>query len=222
MRTFWAIAGLKGSKSKTLEDWLRDEYFEQHAKLFHDRPLIWHFWDGRPDGFHALINYHKLDHATLQKLTYSYLGNWIQQQSDDAKADKPGAAERLGAARALQTKLAAILEGEAPLDIFVRWKPFKDQAQGWHPDLNDGIRQNIRPFLLAGDVGKRGAGLFRAIPLALKDKDRGTEPTRPKSDYPWFWCAEAPGTDPTGGKDFVGNRWNDVHLTLARKKEASS
>jgi hypothetical protein len=75
---------------------------------------------------------------------------------------------------------------------------------------------------LAGDVGKRGAGLFRAIPLALKDKDRGTEPTRPKSDYPWFWCAEAPGTDPTGGKDFVGNRWNDVHLTLARKKEASS
>jgi hypothetical protein len=30
------------------------------------------------------------------------------------------------------------------------------------------------------------------------------------------------GTDPTGGKEFVGNRWNDVHLTLARKKEANS
>jgi hypothetical protein len=135
LRTFWAIAGLKGSKSKTLEDWLRDEYFEQHAKLFHDRPLIWHFWDGRPDGFHALINYHKLDHATLQKLTYSYLGNWIQQQSDDAKADKPGAAERLGAARALQTELAKILEGEADpktntgYDIFVRLKPIKTKPK---------------------------------------------------------------------------------------------
>lgn len=215
-------SGLKGSKSKTLEDWLRDEFFEQHSKLFHDRPFIWHLWDGLSDGFHALVNYHKLDHATLQKLTYSYLGNWIQQQSDDAKADKPGAAKRLGAAQALQTKLAAILEGEAPLDIFVRWKPLKGQAQGWQPDINDGIRQNIRPFLLAGDVGKRGAGLFRATPLALKDKDRGTEPTRPKSDYPWFWCEEAPGTDPVGGKDFVGARWNDVHLTLARKKEANS
>jgi hypothetical protein len=221
-RALIAAAGLKGSKSKTLEDWLRDEFFEQHAKLFHDRPFIWHLWDGRPDGFHALVNYHRLDHAILQKLTYSYLGNWIQQQSDDAKADKPGAAERLGAARALQTKLAAILEGEAPLDIFVRWKPLKEQAQGWHPDINDGIRQNIRPFLLAGDVGKKGAGLFRAIPLALKDKDRGTEPERPKKDYPWFWCEEEPGTDPTGGKDFVGNRWNNVHLTLARKKEANS
>ncbi|MFZ3252975.1 MAG: SAM-dependent DNA methyltransferase, partial [Syntrophales bacterium] len=221
-RALIAAAGLKGSKSKTLEDWLRDEFFEQHAKLFHDRPFIWHIWDGSSDGFHALVNYHRLDYATLQKLTYSYLGNWIQQQSDDAKADKPGAAKRLGAAQALQTKLAAILEGEAPLDIFVRWKPIKDQAQGWHPDINDGIRQNIRPFLLAGDVGKRGAGLFRAIPLALKDKDRGTEPTRPKSDYPWFWCEDEPGTAPPGGKEFIGNRWNDVHLTMARKKEAGS
>jgi hypothetical protein len=219
-RAIIAAAGLKGSKSKTLEDWLRDEFFEQHAKLFHDRPFIWHIWDGRSDGFHVLVNYHKLDHATLQKLTYSYLGNWIQQQSDDAKADKPGAAARLGAARALQAMLAAILEGEAPLDIFVRWKSLKEQAQGWHPDLNDGIRQNIRPFLLAGDVGKKGAGLFRAVSLKLNDKDRGTEPNRPKKDYPWFWCEEEPGTDPGGGKDFVGNRWNNVYLTLAFKKAA--
>lgn len=217
-----STAGLKSSKSKNLEDWLRDEFFEQHCKLFHDRPFIWHLWDGLPDGFHALVNYHKLDHAALQKLTYSYLGNWIQQQSDDAKADKPGAAKRLGAARALQIKLAAILEGEAPLDIFVRWKPIKDQAQGWHPDINDGVRQNIRPFILAGDAGKRGAGLFRAIPLALKDKDRGTEPKRPKAEYPWLWCEDAPGTDPKGGKDFIGTRWNNVHLTLARKQKESS
>jgi len=218
-RALIAAAGLKGSKFKTLEDWLRDEFFEQHAKIFHDRPFIWHLWDGRPDGFHVLVNYHKLDHATLQKLTYSYLGDWIRQQDEDAKADKPGAAERLGAARALQVKLAAILEGEEPLDIFVRWKPIKEQAQGWRPDLNDGIRQNIRPFLLVGDVGKRGGGLFRTVPLKLKDKDRGTEPHRPKTDYPWFWCEETPGTDPPGGKDFVGNRWNDVHLTLAAKKK---
>jgi hypothetical protein len=221
-RALIATAGLKGSKSKTLEDWLRDECFEQHAKLFHDRPFLWHLWDGRPDGFHALVNYHKLDYATLQKLTYRYLGDWIRQQDEDAKADKPGAAARLGAARAFQTKLAAILEGEAPLDIFVRWKPLKDQAQGWHPDLNDGIRQNIRPFLLAGDVGKKGAGLFRSVPLALKDKDRGIEPSRPKKEYPWFWYEAQPGTDPSGGQAYIGTRWNDVHLTLARKREASA
>ena len=217
-RALIASAGLKGSKSKNLEDWLRDEFFEQHAKLFHDRPFIWHLWDGRPDGFHALVHYHRLDHATLKKLTFSYLGNWIQQQADDTKAEKPGAADRLGAAKTLQVRLAAILEGEAPLDIFVRWKSIAEQSRGWYPDLNDGIRQNIRPFLLAGDVGKKGAGLFRSVPLSLKDKDRGNEPERAKKDYPWFWCDGEPGTDPVGGKEFVGSRWNDVHLTLARRR----
>ncbi len=221
-RALISTAGMKGSKSKSIEDWLRDEFFEQHAKLFQDRPFIWHLWDGRPDGFHALVNYHKLDHATLQKLAYSHLGDWIRQQDEDAKADKPGAAARLGAARALQAKLAAILEGEAPLDIFVRWKPLNEQAQGWHPDLNDGVRQNIRPFLFAGDVGKRGAGAFRAVPLELKDKGRGTEPQRSKTDFPWFWSEEEPSTDPVGGKVFVGTRWNNVHLTLARKQQAKA
>jgi hypothetical protein len=213
-----ALISAAGAKSKTLEDWLRDEFFEQHIKLFHDRPFIWHLWDGQLDGFHALVNYHRLDHTTLKKLTFSYLGNWLQQQAEDAKADKPGAATRLGAAQTLQKKLAAILDGEAPLDIFVRWKALKDQAQGWHPNLNDGIRQNIRPFLLADDVGKKGAGLFRAVPLKLKDSDRGNEPNRPKEEYPWFWCKEEPGTDPVGGKEFVGTRWNNVHLTLEEKK----
>lgn len=219
-RALIAAAGLKGSKSKTLEDWLRDEFFEQHVKIFLDRPFIWHVWDGRQDGFHALVNYHALDNATLKKLTYSYLGDWIRQQGEDAKADKPGAAERLGSARSLQTNLGAILKGEAPLDIFVRWKSLEEQALGWQPDLNDGIRQNIRPFLLVGDVAKKAAGVFRTIPLKLKDKDRGIEPSRPKDEYPWFWCEQEPGTDPGGGAEFAGNRWNNCHLTLATKEAA--
>ena len=29
--------------------------------MFHQRPFVWHIWDGRKrDGFHALVNYHKL------------------------------------------------------------------------------------------------------------------------------------------------------------------
>ena len=219
-----ASAGKKGSKSKNLEDWLRDEFFAQHCDLFHKRPFIWHIWDGRKDGFGALVNYHMLDHATLQKLTYTYLGNWIHDQESDAKADKPGAAERLGAAQALQADLAKILEGEAPYDIFVRWKTLTDQSIGWHPDLNDGVRLNIRPFIKARDLGKKGAGLFRSKPgSSVKwSKDRGKEPQRPKADYPWFWCEEEPGTDPDGGKEFTGNRWNDVHLTLAKKGDAKN
>jgi hypothetical protein len=217
-------AGVKGKPSTktTLEDWLRDDFFTQHCALFHSRPFIWHLWDGLKDGFHALVNYHRLDHAKLQTLTYTYLGDWIRDQQAAAKADTPGAAERLGAAQALQARIIAILEGEAPLDLFIRWKPLHQQPIGWHPDLNDGVRLNIRPFLLAGDVGPKGAGLFRAKPgIDPRPKpDRGTEPQRPKSDYPWFWCADDPGTDPTGGQAFTGRRWNTAHFTLKTKQDA--
>jgi hypothetical protein len=56
----------------------------------------------------------------------------------------------LDAAKKLQEKLILILNGEAPYDIFVRWKPLSEQPIGWDPDLNDGVRLNIRPFVEAG------------------------------------------------------------------------
>jgi hypothetical protein len=34
----------------TLDDWLRNQFFEQHCKRFQNRPFIWHIWDGRKDG----------------------------------------------------------------------------------------------------------------------------------------------------------------------------
>jgi len=209
-RALITCAGGTGSKSSTLEEWLRDEFFEQHCELFHQRPFIWHIWDGRKDGFHALVNYHKLDHAGLQKLTYAYLGDWIRQQEEDAKADKPGADARLGAARALQAELTKILEGEAPYDIFVRWKQLAKQPVGWHPDLNDGVRLNIRPFVTADILRKR---------VRIKwEKDRGKEPDSDKNEYPWFWCEDEPDTDPEPGRVFTGHRWNSVHLTIQRKR----
>ena len=215
-----ALIAATGSTKTTLDDWLRDDFFDQHCALFHQRPFLWHLWDGRRDGFHALVNDHRLDHATLQKLTYSYLGDWIRQQDADARADQPGAADRLGAALALQTELARILQGEPPCDLFVRWKPLKEQPLGWQPDLNDGVRLNIRPFLLARDVGKKGAGILRAKPNIRWDKDRGKEPPRDKADFPWFWCETEPDIDPVGGPAFTGHRWNNVHFTLARKRVA--
>ena len=45
---------------KTLETWLRDKFFEEHCKLFHHRPFVWHIWDGIKNGFHCLVNAHKL------------------------------------------------------------------------------------------------------------------------------------------------------------------
>lgn len=147
----------------------------------------------------------------LEKLTYSYLGDWTTRQREASRTGETGADERLAAALALQSILAAILEGEAPLDIFVRWKPLEQQAVGWAPDINDGLRLNIRPFL-ARDVagGRLGAGILRTKPNIHWKKDKGKEARRSKNAFPWFW----------EGDRFTGARVNDVHLVLAEKQRA--
>jgi len=155
-------------ESRTLEAWLRDRAFASHAKLFHARPFIWHLWDGRKDGFAALVNYHKLDRQTLEKLAFTYLNWWIERQRADMANGVAGAEARLAAAQELQTKLKVILEGEDPYDIYVRWKPLAEQPLGWEPDLNDGVRLNIRPFVTAGVLRAKLAIHWR--------KDRGKNP----------------------------------------------
>ena len=139
-----------GSKKKNLEGWLRDDFFKQHCALFGSRPFVWHIWDGQRDGFGALVNYHRLDRQTLEKLTYSYLGqDWVERQRAGVRDEVAGADTRLAAALALQRRLEAIIEGEKPFDIYVRWKRFHEQPIGWEPDLNDGVRVNVRPFVEA-------------------------------------------------------------------------
>lgn len=206
-----------GSKANGLDDWLRNDFFEQHCKLFHHRPFIWHIWDGRwRDGFHALVNYHRLAEGgkgrqVLENLTYSYLGDWIIRQQDGVKRGEGGAEERLVAALTLQERLVAILEGDPPFDIFVRWKPIEQQPIGWEPDINDGVRMNIRPFM-AKDLprGRKGAGILRWKPNIRWGKDRGRETRRSQEEYPWFWQ----------DGEFTGDRINDVHLSNEEKRKS--
>ncbi len=184
---------------KSMETWLRDKFFVQHCKLFQHRPFIWHIWDGLHDGFAALVNYHKLDHKTLETLIYNYLGDWISRQKQDITNSVDGAEGKLTAAEQLKKKLELILEGEAPYDIFVRWKPLNKQAVGWAPDLNDGVRLNIRPFIAAGVLR------FNKKPQinVAWEKDRGKD----VESAPWYHL-------------FDGDRINDHHLTLDQKRQA--
>jgi hypothetical protein len=194
---------------KTLETWLREKFFVQHCKLFHNSPFIWHIWDGQRDGFAALVNYHKLDRKNLETLIYTYIGDWINRQKDDIRQSVDGAEERLIAAENLKQRLELILEGEEPYDIFVRWKPIEEQPIGWDPDLNDGVRMNIRPFMSVPDVRKKGAGVFRDKPNIKWNKDRGKD----VESAPWYHLG--PHYD---GKE--GDRINDHHLSLTEKRAA--
>lgn len=192
--------------SRSLSDWLRDKFFEQHCKLFQHRPFIWQIWDGLKDGFNVLVNYHKLDKLGLERLIYTYLGDWIRTQQAGVANGIDGSDIRLAAAQSLKAELEKILEGEKPYDIFVRWKSLEDQPIGWNPDLNDGVRLNIRPFMLAKDMGKKGAGLLRAKPNINWNKDRGKD----VSSAPWYSLGLEYG-------ESEGTRINEHHLSLAEK-----
>lgn len=198
---------LQGKRSRSIEDWLRDEFFEEHCRLFDDLPFIWHVWDGVKDGFHALVNFHKLDGKNLEKLIYSYLGDWTSRQRQDLANGVDGADTRLAAAEYLQGELKKILDGEAPYDIFVRWKPLCRQPIGWDPDLNDGVRANIRPWITAARLYKAAKpGVLRVRPNISFTKDPGKEPIRNPKEFPWF----------NGSTD----RINDCHLSLEEKRRA--
>jgi hypothetical protein len=181
----------RAANDLSLETWLRDRAFRQHSALFHNRPFLWQIWDGQKDGFSAILHYHQLDRATLQKLTYTLLGAWIARR--EAEKDE----RRVEAARILQKKLEAILEGETPYDIFVRWKSLSQQPIGWDPDLDDGVRLNIRPWVEAGVLREEH-------PKGIKwGVDRGKD----VASAPWFRLDK-------------GERNNDRHISLAEKRAA--
>jgi hypothetical protein len=184
-----------GFGGKTLHDWLRDGFFEQHCKLFHNRPFLWHIWDGKKDGFSAIVNYHKFCESRLRDLIYHHLAEWIKRQANAIEKGESGADARHAAALELQKKLKLIHEGEKPYDIFVRWKPVDQQPIGWEPDLDDGVRPNIRPFM--------EADILRKKPNVKWTKDKGRDP----ESAPWFHL-------------FKGDRINDHHLSLEEKRKA--
>lgn len=217
-----------GCAGWSLERWLRDAYFVQHCELFSQHPFVWHIWDGLPGGFGALVSYHRLAAAngegrrTLEKLVYTYLGDWIDRQRADQKAGVEGADARVAAAEHLKRELERILEGEPPYDVFARWKPLHQQAVGWDPDVADGIRLNIRPFMVARPLNARGksACILRVPPKIKWEKDRGKEPSCAKDEFPWFWGWDGQASDFLGDSDFDGDRWNDLHYSRAVKLAA--
>ena len=201
-----ALLASVGATGKGLEWWLREKFFEVHSKTFGDRPFIWHIWDGlKTGGFGALVNYHKLDKKLLETLTYTYLSDWISVQQADVGRKVDGSEERLAAAKKLQDKLKLIIEGAPPYDIFVRWKPLHEQPIGWEPDLDDGVRLNIRPFMTAEVLRHNKKPKLN---IHWK-KDRGQD----VPSAPWYDLGPKKGGNP-------GDRINDHHLTLEEKRQA--
>ncbi|MDR1036703.1 MAG: hypothetical protein LBT40_09060 [Deltaproteobacteria bacterium] len=202
-----------GFAGRSLEEWLRDGFFAQHCRMFRERPFIWQVWDGHRSGFSALINCHKLSHKLLETLVDKHLGLWIDMQKKNARKI-PESKPLLVAAMNLKSRLKTILHGEDPYDIFVRWKSLDQQPVGYRPDISDGVRVNIRPFMTGPDIRVKGAGI-------LRDK--------PDIDWSMDSGKDVPGTDGIPSDEsapwlklFAGKRINDFHLKLSDKQKSGT
>ncbi|MDR1314562.1 MAG: hypothetical protein LBQ12_12950 [Deltaproteobacteria bacterium] len=194
-----------GFENGGLQAWLRDGFFKEHCVAFENRPFIWQIGDGRPDGFSALINYHKLSCQLLSTLNDVYIAGWVKLQEIGISNKEPGAKARQESAKGLMKRINFIMHGDAPLDVFVRWKTFDEQPTSFCPDVDDGVRVNIRPFAIPYVwVGiKKSSGILRDKVNLDWNSDEGDFP--PTSE-PWNTL-------------FKGERVNRHHLTIKEKAE---
>jgi len=161
---------VKGYKSvESIRQWLEEVYFEYHASLYKNRPIIWHIASRQNKGeaaFGALVHYHKFDANRLAKLRGSYLRDAIDLMRREAamaakenrEADRIDWQARLEETQELDRLLEAVQEGrregkeggDKDFRILTPWKSPKERPKGWDPDINDGVKVNIEPLQKAG------------------------------------------------------------------------
>lgn len=152
-------------RAESLTEWLHDVFFETHNALYQQRPLLWHLASSQTrtePGFACLVHAHHFDADALAKLRSVYIRDRIAvlkreaaQAGNDGKADLRfdllALAEEV---EAYDAKLAQLQEGahtgpeggDRDYRILTPWKSPEDRPQGWHPDVDDGIKVNLAPL----------------------------------------------------------------------------
>ena len=152
-------------RAESLAEWLHDVFFETHNALYQQRPLLWHLASSQTrtePGFACIVHAHHFDADALAKLRSVYIRDRIAvlkreaaQAGNDGKADLRldllALAEEV---EAYDAKLALLQEGahtgpesgERDYRILTPWKSPEDRPQGWHPDVDDGIKVNLAPL----------------------------------------------------------------------------
>jgi hypothetical protein len=150
---------------RDLGDWFRRDFFKRHIQQFKQRPIAWHFVSPERS-FEAFVLYHRLSRVTLQKLRTQYAGRRI----DRLRAEQQRARERKddAAVRQLQLQIEDVEEFRSRVEaiergdelkyrVRCRWKGETETGRPgpYAPDVDDGVKVNIRPFQEAGLLAVR-------------------------------------------------------------------
>jgi len=154
---------------RDLDNWLERDFFRWHIQQFKQRPIAWHLTSS-VGTFQVFLLYQRLSRDTLRRLRDVYAGglvNRLKAELERAQGRKDArTAEELRSkiedVDDFRDRILAVEEGrELRNRIRCRWKgEEKDGRPGpYAPDLNDGVKVNVRPFqetgLLAREVIKK-------------------------------------------------------------------
>ena len=88
-----------------------------------------------------------------ESVANNLLGDWTTRQWEEIQRGEGGRDDHPTAALTLQERLEKIVVGEPPFDMFVFLKAMDEQPVGREPDVNDGVRLKIRPFVAEDTPG---------------------------------------------------------------------
>ncbi len=145
---------------RDLETWVKRDFFKRHVQQFKSRPIAWHFVSPERT-FEALVLYHRLNRETLQKLRTQYAGGLIERlRAEQEQARGRGETARVSElgvkiedVEEFRQRLERIERGdELKYRIRCRWKGEEETGRPgpYAPDIDDGVKVNIRPFQEAG------------------------------------------------------------------------
>ncbi|MCG8416877.1 MAG: BREX-1 system adenine-specific DNA-methyltransferase PglX [Proteobacteria bacterium] len=156
-------------RSKSIAEWLDSVFFEYHVSLYKRRPILWHIASAQGPAtcaFAALVDYHKFDSNRMGKLCAHYVRDAMEsarresalalkEERTDDRLDWQARFEEIQALdealrRIREGHIGAEPEGPGDLRILTPWKSGDERSQGWDPDLDDGVKVNIRPLIAAG------------------------------------------------------------------------
>jgi hypothetical protein len=159
------LADLRRYTKRDLADWIRKDFFKAHTRRFKNRPIAWHLRS--PEGaFEAIVLYHRLSRETLAKLRVTYAGDRLKRLRADQQRAKDrgdtGTVTQLQLAiedvEAFRRTLEAIERGdELKHRIRCRWKNETETGRPgpYAPDIDDGVKVNLRPFQETGLLAAR-------------------------------------------------------------------
>jgi len=152
-------------RAESLTEWLQDAFFETHASLYQQRPLLWHLASNqtrRVPAFGVLVHSHKFNADALAKLRGTHLRDRLailrreagQAGQDGREEDRIEALSTIEELEAYDAQLKHLQDGshtgpdngDRDYRILTPWKSESERPKGWNPDLDDGIKVNIAPL----------------------------------------------------------------------------